>query len=161
MPNDLRSSRKHPIHSSFSWLPTQPAPPTNSILRTSRTLAVSYPPCAPQIPRTDKKTASLLAKVAPMLSLPVLIIRVVCMYVWSSHIAEYGSTGLGCQSCSRGQLNRENNIPLSPCVPEMSRYNNRKSGRRRDCSFANRCSESGACVGLDAACRSGKRAGST
>ena len=25
----------------------------------------------------------------------------VCMYVWSSHIiAEYGSTGLGCQSCS-------------------------------------------------------------
>ena len=34
------------------------------------------------------------------------------MYVWSSHIAEYGSTG------SRGQLNRENNIPLSPCVPE-------------------------------------------
>ena len=24
----------------------------------------------------------------------------VCMYVWSSHIAEYGSTGKGCQSCS-------------------------------------------------------------
>ena len=24
----------------------------------------------------------------------------VCMYVWSSHIAEYGSTGQGCQSCS-------------------------------------------------------------
>ena len=30
------------------------------------------------------------------------------MYVWSSHIAEY----------ARGQLNRENSIPLSPCVPE-------------------------------------------
>ena len=24
----------------------------------------------------------------------------VCIYVWSSHIAEYGSTGQGCQSCS-------------------------------------------------------------
>ena len=24
----------------------------------------------------------------------------VCMYVWSSHVAEYGSTGQGCQSCS-------------------------------------------------------------
>ena len=23
-----------------------------------------------------------------------------CRYVWSSHIAEYGSTGQGCQSCS-------------------------------------------------------------
>ena len=29
MPKALRSSRKHPIHS-FSWPPTQPAPPTNS-----------------------------------------------------------------------------------------------------------------------------------
>ena len=41
----------------------------------------------------------------------------VCMYVWSSHIAEYGSTGQGCQSCSwsaeQGKV-----IPLSPCVPE-------------------------------------------
>ena len=44
-----RSSRKHPIHY-FSWPPTQPAPPP--ILRTSRTLAVSYLPCAPQISRT-------------------------------------------------------------------------------------------------------------
>ena len=25
---------------------------------------------------------------------------IVCMYVWSSHVAEYGSTGLGYQSCS-------------------------------------------------------------
>ena len=40
------------------------------------------------------------------------------MYVWSSHIAEYGSTGQGCQSCTWSQLNRENNIPLSSCVPE-------------------------------------------
>ena len=34
----------------------------------------------------------------------------VCMYVWSSHIAEYGSTGQGCQSCSWSAE--------SPCVPE-------------------------------------------
>ena len=38
-------------------------------------------------------------------------------YVWSSHIAEYGSTGQGCQSCSwsaeQGKI-----IPPSPCVPE-------------------------------------------
>ena len=27
-------------------------------------------------------------------------IMYVCMYVWSSHIVEYGSTGQGCQSCS-------------------------------------------------------------
>ena len=30
MPNALRSSRKHPIHSSFSWSPIQSEPPTNS-----------------------------------------------------------------------------------------------------------------------------------
>ena len=41
----------------------------------------------------------------------------VCMYVWSSHIAEYGSAGKVANPAS-GQLNRENNIPLSPCVPE-------------------------------------------
>ena len=41
----------------------------------------------------------------------------VCMYVWSSHIAEYGSTGKAANP-ARGQLNREKNIPLSPCVPE-------------------------------------------
>ena len=39
------------------------------------------------------------------------------LYVWSSHIAEYGSTGKVANP-ARGQLNRENNIPLSPCVPE-------------------------------------------
>ena len=49
MPKALRSSRKHPIHS-FSWPPPQPAPPP--ILRISRTSAISYPPCAPQIPQT-------------------------------------------------------------------------------------------------------------
>ena len=48
---------------------------------------------------------------------------VVCMYVWPSHIAEYGSPQSMDQpgkvaNPARGQLNRENNIPLSPCVPE-------------------------------------------
>ena len=56
MPKALRPSRKHPTRS-FSWSPTQPAPPTN-VLRTSRTSAVSYPPCAPQILRT--RSASCL-----------------------------------------------------------------------------------------------------
>ena len=41
----------------------------------------------------------------------------VCMYVWSSHIAEYDQPGKVANP-ARGQLNRENNIPLSPCVPE-------------------------------------------
>ena len=41
----------------------------------------------------------------------------VCMYVWSSRIAEYGSTGYGCQSCS-WSAEQGKNIPLSPCVPE-------------------------------------------
>ena len=41
----------------------------------------------------------------------------VCMYVWSSHIAEYGSTGKVANP-TRGQLDRENNIRLSLCVPE-------------------------------------------
>ena len=40
------------------------------------------------------------------------------MYVWSSHIVEYGSTGQGCQSCSWPAEQGENYIPLSPCVPE-------------------------------------------
>ena len=39
------------------------------------------------------------------------------MYVWSSHITEYGSTSKVANP-ARGQLNRENNIPLSPCVPK-------------------------------------------
>ena len=49
MPKALRSSRKHTIPY-FSWSPTQPHPPP--ILRTLRSSAVSYPPCAPQTPRT-------------------------------------------------------------------------------------------------------------
>ena len=36
------------------------------------------------------------------------------MYVWSSYIAEYGSTGQGCQSCS-WSAEQGKNIPLSPC----------------------------------------------
>ena len=40
------------------------------------------------------------------------------MYVSiATHIAEYGSTGKGCQSCS-WSAEQGNNIPLSPCVPE-------------------------------------------
>ena len=42
----------------------------------------------------------------------------VCMYVWSSHIAEYMDQPGKVVNPARGQLNRENNIPLSPCVPE-------------------------------------------
>ena len=41
----------------------------------------------------------------------------ICMYVWSSRITEYGPTSKVANP-ARGQLNRENNIPLSPCVPE-------------------------------------------
>ena len=51
MPKARRSSRKHPIHS-FSWPPTQPAPPTISPNITHFDSLVSYPPCAPQIPQT-------------------------------------------------------------------------------------------------------------
>ena len=36
------------------------------------------------------------------------------MYVWSSHIAEYGSAGQSCQSCSWSAEQGEMNIPLSP-----------------------------------------------
>ena len=42
----------------------------------------------------------------------------VCMYVWSSHIAEYGSTGKGCQSCPWSVEQGKIIIPLCPCVPE-------------------------------------------
>ena len=47
----------------------------------------------------------------------VYVCMYVCMYVWSSHITEYGSTRKVANP-ARGQLNRENNIPLSTCVPE-------------------------------------------
>ena len=38
---------------------------------------------------------------------PISVLLYVCMYVWSSHIAEYGSTGKVANP-ARGQLNREN-----------------------------------------------------
>ena len=41
----------------------------------------------------------------------------VCMVI-TYIIAEYGSTGKVANNPARGQLNRENNEPLSPCVPE-------------------------------------------
>ena len=40
------------------------------------------------------------------------------MYVWSSHIAEYGSTGYGCQSCSWSAEQGKLIFPWSPCVPD-------------------------------------------
>ena len=48
---------------------------------------------------------------------PVLQQVYICMYVWSSHIAEYGSTGYGCQSFSWSAEQGEN-ISLSPCAPD-------------------------------------------
>ena len=54
MPKALRPSRERPTHR-FSVSSCSPRP--TPILQTSRTLAVPYPPCAPQIPRT--KSASL------------------------------------------------------------------------------------------------------
>ena len=42
---------------------------------------------------------------------------ILCMYVWPSHIASIDQPGKVANP-ARGQLNRENNIPLSPCVPE-------------------------------------------
>ena len=50
IPKALTPSRKHPIHSFSCPPPRSPRPPP--ILRASRTSSVSYPPCAPQIPRT-------------------------------------------------------------------------------------------------------------
>ena len=41
----------------------------------------------------------------------------ICMYVWSSHIAEWASTGM-VASPARGQLNKENEISLSRFAPE-------------------------------------------
>ena len=108
MPKALRSSRKHPIHS-FPCPPHSPPPPP--FLRTPRTSAVSYPPCAPQIPQTRSAFC-----VKP-------------------------------PRCSH--------FPSGQVCPD------RKSGGRRYCAFANRCSESRTCGWLGAACRSGTRAGST
>ena len=44
------------------------------------------------------------------------------MYVWSSHIAEYGSTGYKVANPARGQLNREKIFPcLRACLKIWSR----------------------------------------
>ena len=65
MPKALRSSRKHPIHS-FSWPPTQPAPPTISPNNTHfGSLVTSM--CA----TNSANKIRLLRKVASILSLPV------------------------------------------------------------------------------------------
>ena len=93
----------------FPGPPHSPRPPQT--LRTSRTSAVSYPPCAPQIPRTRSA------------------------------------------SCVKS--------PRCSHFPSWWAWPDRKSGGRRDCAFANRCSESRTCGGLGAACRSGTRADST
>ena len=67
MPNALRSSRKHPTHS-FSWSPTQPAPPINSPnIRHFSTLVSSMRAT------TLANKIHLLRQVASMLSFPVLI----------------------------------------------------------------------------------------
>ena len=47
-----------------------------------------------------------------------MILYVVCMYVGSSHIARSMDQPGKVANPARGQLNRENNSPLSPCVPE-------------------------------------------
>ena len=49
----------------------------------------------------------------------------VCMYVWSSHIAEYGSTGYGCQSCS---WSAEQGKWIFPCPRACLRIWSRETG---------------------------------
>ena len=66
MPKALRSSRKHPIHS-FSWPPTQPAPPTISPNITHFGSLVSSMRAT-----NPANKIRLLRKLASMLSLPVL-----------------------------------------------------------------------------------------
>ena len=48
-----------------------------------------------------------------------------CMYVWSSHIAEYGSTGEGCQSCSSSA---EQGKLTFPCPRTCLRIWSRETG---------------------------------
>ena len=67
MPKALRSSRKQPIHS-FSWPPTQSAPPVNSPNITHFGSLVSSMRAT-----NPANRIRLLRKVASMLSLPVLI----------------------------------------------------------------------------------------
>ena len=55
--------------------------------------------------------------------LVVLSTMYVCMYVWSSHIAEYGQPG-EVANPARGQLNRENSyspVPVRACLRIWSR----------------------------------------
>ena len=92
----------------FPGPPHSPRPPP--FLLTSRTSAVSYPPCVPQIPQT--------------------------------------------RSASCVKSPRCSHFPSWEACPDS------KSGRR-DCAFANRCSEWRTCGGLGAAYRRGTRAGST
>ena len=47
------------------------------------------------------------------------------MYVWSSHIAEYGSTGQGCQSCS---WSAEQGKLIFPCPRACLRIWSRETG---------------------------------
>ena len=65
MPKALRWSRKYLIHS-FSWLPTQPAPPTSSP-------NITYFAVPSKRATNPANKIRLLCKVASVLSLPVLI----------------------------------------------------------------------------------------
>ena len=47
------------------------------------------------------------------------------MYVWSSHIAEYGSTGIGCQSCT---WSAEQGRNIFPCPRSRLRIWCRETG---------------------------------
>ena len=49
----------------------------------------------------------------------------VCMCVWSSHIAEYGLTGVGCQSCS---WSAEQGKLIFPCPRACLRIWSRETG---------------------------------
>ena len=69
MPEAMRSSRKHPVYS-FSWPPTQPAPPTNSPNTTHFGSLVSSTRAT-----NPANKIRLLREVASMLSLSVLIKR--------------------------------------------------------------------------------------
>ena len=68
MPKVLRSSRKYAIHY-FSWLPTQPAPPTNN----SPNIRHFGSPISSIRTINPANKIRLLRKVASMLSLPVFI----------------------------------------------------------------------------------------
>ena len=63
----------------------------------------------------------LVRNVVPMLSHPVISrarLYEVCMYIYGHHIQQIMDQPGKVANPARGQLNRENNIPLSPYVPE-------------------------------------------